>query len=237
MKPLIGITPSRIEEENSFGITFNYCRAVEKCGGIPLILSYTNYDDIDSLINLLDGVLLTGGGDPDPLLFGEEPLWENGYISPTRDLYELILCSQAIKRDIPVLGICRGMQIMCVASGGKLYQDIKTQTGSKLKHRQEAPNYYPTHLVKVTYGSLLSMALGCTRDDNELAVNSMHHQCVREPGEDFYAAAFSSDGLIEAIEHSENKFAIGVQWHPECMFEKSERQLNLFRLFIEKSKK
>lgn len=236
MKPIIGITPSKIEEDVSFGVNFTYCKAIEESGGIPIILSYTNLQDIDEILTHVDGILLTGGGDLDPLLFGEDPICQSGYISPTRDFFELVLCSEAIKRDIPILGICRGMQVMCVATGGKLYQDIQTQTKSSLKHRQEAPNYYPTHFVNIVYGSLLSLAMGVTKDETEITVNSMHHQCVKEVGEDFYVTALSSDGLIEAMEHSENRFALGVQWHPECMFEKSERHLNLFKLLVKKSK-
>ena len=166
-----------------------------------------------SQVGMVDGILLSGGGDIDPLLFGEEPLRQNGEISPLRDSFELTLCRAALESGLPLFGICRGMQVMNIAAGGTIYQDIPAQTGSTLKHSQQAPRPHGTHSVLPLENSLLAALWG----KNRVAVNSFHHQAVAQLGEGFSAAAHSPDGIIEAVEREDAPFVLGVQWHPEYL--------------------
>jgi len=224
MKPIIGITPSYSYEKNNYQLSAAYVKAVQKAGGIPLVLCPN-----EEFPDYVQGILFSGGGDVDPLLFHEEPLKENGEISPLRDAFELELCREGLKRNIPMLGVCRGMQVFSTVTGGGIFQDIYSQTQSTLKHMQNAPRFYGTHTIDVTRGSLLSALLG----ENSLPVNSYHHQAVSSAGEGFRVCARSKDGLIEAIEHTQNSFVLGVQWHPEAM--KDKEQSSIFRGFVEKA--
>lgn len=215
-KPLIGITPDYSYEKRRFKISEDYTNAVLQAGGIPILLT-----PCDTFPDFVDGILFSGGGDVDPLLFGEEPLSENGEISPLRDRWELSLCKEALGRQIPLLGICRGMQIMNIAAGGSIYQDIFVQTDTTLKHSQQAPRFYGTHSVSAVPNSLLAQLW----QKEKTVVNSLHHQAVAQLGEGFFAAAHSCDHLIEAIEHKTISFALGVQWHPEAMKEKEQQAI------------
>ncbi len=224
MKPIIGITPSYGYEDCTFRIHEDYSQAILAAGGIPILL-FPN----DTFPDYVQGIVLSGGGDIDPLLFGEEPLRDNGEISPLRDTFELNLCRMALEKNIPLLGICRGMQILSIVSDGKILQDIYTQTNSKLKHIQKAPRFYGTHTVIIEESSMLYTI--CKQQ--KLTVNSYHHQGVSSPGNSFVACAKSTDGLIEAIEHVTNAFAIGVQWHPEAM--KTPQHQALFVALVQKA--
>lgn len=221
MNPIIGITPDYDPGERKYKIHEDYIRAVKTAGGYPVLL----FPD-EELPFPADGILLSGGGDIDPLLFGEEPLQESGEISPLRDSYELALCRKALTQNIPLLGICRGMQVMNIAAGGSIYQDIQVQTASDLKHSQQAPRHYGTHSIQLQPDTMLAQLFGTLT----ATVNSFHHQAVARLGTGFVAGAVSRDGLVEAIEHTENSFACGVQWHPEAMH--TAQQLLLFQAFI-----
>lgn len=221
MKPIIGITPDYDPRERRYKIHEDYIRAVKTVGGYPVLLFPE-----EGLPYLADGILLSGGGDIDPLLFGEEPLQESGEISPLRDSYELALCREALAQNIPLLGICRGMQVMNIAAGGSIYQDIQVQTTSDLKHSQQAPRHYGTHSIQLQPDTMLAQLFGTLT----ATVNSFHHQAVARLGTGFVASAVSRDGLAEAIEHTENSFACGVQWHPEAMHTAQQQQL--FQSFI-----
>lgn len=221
-KPLIGITPDYSYEKRRFKISEDYTLAVTKAGGIPVLLVPG-----EEFPEFVDGLLFSGGGDINPLLFGEEPIWENGEISPLRDSYELALCKEALERDIPILGICRGMQIMNIAAGGSIYQDIAAQTGTSIKHSQQAPRPCGTHSIKPTEGSLLARLWR----KEKIIVNSVHHQAVSFLGKGMTAAAQSPDGLTEAIEAADRSFVLGVQWHPEAM--RAEEQEALFAHFVQ----
>lgn len=221
MKPIIGITPNYSEQRCEFCVHEDYIHAITRAGGIPVLL----FPD-GGIPSLIDGIMLTGGGDIDPLLFGEEPLIQSGEISPLRDASELALCKEAFERDLPIFGICRGTQIINIVTGGGLYQDIFVQTGTTLKHVQQAPRHYGTHSVFVEEGTKLSQLWG----KESIRVNSMHHQSISIPGEGFVVAARSADGLAEAIEHREKPFVVGVQWHPESM--KDSYQEMLFDEFV-----
>lgn len=224
MKPIIGITPSYSYEDSTFRIHEDYARAITAAGGTPILLFPS-----DSFPDYVQGIVLSGGGDLDPLLFGEEPLKENGEICPLRDEYELNLCRNALERNIPILGICRGMQILSIASGGKILQDIYAQTNSKLKHTQKAPRFYGTHTVEVVENSILYSIF----QKQSVVVNSYHHQGISSAGDGFIPCGFCTDGLIEAIEHTKKLFAVGVQWHPEAM--RVPEQQALFSALVQKA--
>lgn len=221
-QPLIGITPDYSYEKRRFQISEDYIRAIRDAGGIPVMLTPG-----EEFPEFIDGLLFSGGGDINPLLFGEEPIWENGEISPLRDHYELALCKEALERDIPILGICRGMQIMNIAAGGGIYQDIAAQAGTSLKHSQQAPRACGTHSILPSEGSLLAQLWRAEK----IIVNSVHHQAVSFLGKGMTVAAQSPDGLTEAIEAAEKPFVLGVQWHPEAMHE--PEQASLFTAFLQ----
>lgn len=215
-KPIIGITPDYSYEKTRFKISEDYTNALLKAGGVPVLL-FPGEDFPD----FVDGILFTGGGDIDPLRFGEEPIRQNGQISPLRDEYELSLCKEAMKRNLPLFGVCRGMQIMNIAAGGGIYQDIEVQTGTTLKHSQQAPRPYATHSITIIPGSQLEKLWRTSK----IAVNSLHHQAVSFLGKDFHVCARSADGLTEAMEMPEKDFVLGVQWHPESMHTKEQEAL------------
>lgn len=222
MKPIIGITPNYSTTTNKFTIHQDYIAAIKTAGGCPVLI----FPD-QELPPFVDGILFTGGADIDPLLFGEEPLRECGEICPLRDAFELRLCAQALKANLPLLGICRGMQVMNIAAGGSIFQDIVTQTDTPMKHDQQAPRSYATHSIRMEGNTLLSTLW----EKEKITVNSVHHQAVSLLGKGFLLAACSTDGIIEAIEHEDNAFALGVQWHPESMG--TEDQEKLFAAFLE----
>lgn len=193
-----------------------YIRSVTEAGGAPLVLPPT--DDGEAMLAALrraDAVVLSGGGDINPLFYGEQPVPRLGAINGRRDAGELLLARLAYDRQMPVLGICRGMQVLAAALGGTVVQDLETQyeaPGRILKHSQDAARHVPTHTVDLMEGSLISRIFRTTR----LYVNSFHHQAVRSAGHRLEASAYAPDGVTEAVESSEHKPLLGVQWHPEC---------------------
>lgn len=227
MKPLIGVTCS--QEEELLSVTRYYGEAVLAAGGIPVLLPVTlNLQVINFYGELLDGLLLSGGGDVDPTFYGEEPLRGLGEVCPNRDIFELELCSLFLAKQKPILGICRGLQVLNVALGGTLYQDLVIQHPTSLEHHQKAPKDWPTHKVKVESSSLLHGILKAT----ELRVNSFHHQGIKTVAEGLKVVAWALDGVIEGVEH-EIAFVLGVQWHPERLWENQEEQKRIFTAFIE----
>ena len=211
-RPIIGIT-ANITDGN-VSLLSGYFKSIYEAGGIPLVIPPS--DDLSILPNLLDsldGILLSGGADINPLFLGEDPVRELHNINPYRDRQELMIVKMAADRQIPVLGICRGIQTMTAALGGTLYQDIYSQAEGKLiKHSQDLDRAYASHIVNIDEDSLLAGVMGTT----SLPVNSFHHQAVKEPAPGFKVCARSNDGIIEAVESSEYKSMLGVQWHPEC---------------------
>lgn len=222
MKPIIGITPNYSYDGKKFMIHEDYVAAIKNAGGYPVLIFPQQ-----GLPAFVDGIVLTGGADIDPMLFGEEPLRESGEICPLRDDFELPLCDLALKANLPLLGICRGMQVMNIAAGGGIYQDIVVQTDTSLKHDQQAPRSYATHSIRTERNTLLSSLW----EKEKITVNSLHHQAVSVLGKGFLVAASSPDGITEAIEHRDNAFVLGVQWHPESMTTEEQRQL--FGAFME----
>ena len=211
-RPIIGIT-ANITDGN-VSLLSGYFKSIYEAGGIPIVIPPS--DDLTILPNLLDsldGILLSGGADINPLFLGEDPVRELHNINPYRDRQELMIVKMAADRQIPILGICRGIQVMTAALGGTLYQDIYSQAEGKLiKHSQDLDRAYASHIVNIEEDSTLAGIMGKT----VLPVNSFHHQAVKEPAPGFKVCARSNDGIIEAIESTEYKSMLGVQWHPEC---------------------
>ena len=210
-RPVIGIT-ANYNDGNSM-LADGYYKKVVAAGGVPLLIP--PLDDTDAIINTLDRIdalILSGGGDYNPLFCGEEPSPRLHSINGERDLPVLLITRLAYNRQIPMLGICRGIQTLAMALGGTVRQDI-ADTDGLIKHSQDANRNVPTHSVSVCEDSVLYNIYG-TRT---LYVNSFHHQAVGEPGERFRVVASSCDGVVEAIESTEMKSIIGVQWHPECI--------------------
>lgn len=230
-RPMIGVTSGLNEPETFHALCRQFMEALSICGALPVILPVT--DDEAMLADYaerLDGFLFSGGGDVNPLLFGQQPEPACGSISPLRDSHELTLARLLLARgDKPVLGVCRGFQVLNIALGGDVYQDLPTgYEGQVIAHRQKMPEHYASHSVRLVEGSLLHrLAEGDT-----IMVNSLHHQAVRHLGEGFVATAFAPDGVIEAAEHAQHPFLVGVQWHPERLWIHDLKARMLFDAFV-----
>jgi putative glutamine amidotransferase len=202
-------------------------------GSVPVMIPLIA-DDLETLRSLydrLDGILLAGGVDVDPANFGERPHPKLGNIDPARDTVELALARWALEDGKPLLGLCRGLQVINVALGGSLHQDLEAEYPKAIKH-----DYFPTsgferdylaHSVALKSGSRLERAFAAP----SVTVNSMHHQGIKQLGNDLVATAFAPDGLVEAVEFADDRFLVGVQWHPEVLEDRDPRTLGLFRDF------
>jgi len=211
----------------------DYSDAVYAAGGLALALPFHSEPEvIAEIADELDGLLLSGGVDLDPSYFGEEPRLGLGEISPVRDAMEALLVQAMMARQKPVLGICRGIQVMNAVLGGTLYQDLPTEWEGQLQHAQRAPRQHMSHVVHVTAGSRLAAIY----EELTVPVNTFHHQAVRKLATGFVASAYSRDGLIEAIELPSANFAIGVQWHPENLWRIHEGHRRLFTHFVQAAK-
>lgn len=231
--PLIGVS-ANFKEEHTL-LAQQYYQAVIFAGGAPVIIPVTVDNEVlTKIIQTLDGLVISGGVDIDPKYFDQKPIPQLGEVIALRDEYELQLIHIAHKNQIPILGICRGMQMLNVAFGGSLYQDIATQySGFSLKHAQDEPKNITTHNVTIKKKSRLAKIVGT----ENLDVNSSHHQAVQRIADAFRPSAFSSDGICEAIE-SDNFAEIGVQWHPEHLVETEQSEhLNIFKWLIKEAQK
>jgi putative glutamine amidotransferase len=231
MVPIIGVTSS-LKDERLITVADDNIYAIEQAGGIPVILpNLSPPESIDYIAQKIDGLLLTGGGDIDPTLFGEEPHKNLGSITPSRDEFEIHIIRKMLEQNKPILGICRGCQILNIAAGGDMYQDIYTQHDYELlQHSQRAPRSHTSHFVKISDHSLLAKMT----ESERFKVNSFHHQAVRNLGHGFKGSAVSSDGIIEAFESVQHSFVLGVQWHPECTVRDHDHPSEkIFKSFIE----
>lgn len=229
MKPVIGITTD-VQQDGENILKNTYVQAVIRAGGLPMIVPVGLEQDVEQLIEMFDGLLLSGGNDINPMLFNEEPHEYLGVVSPSRDSSELELARRMLKTGKPILGICRGLQVLNVAVGGTLYQDLYKQNDSPiLQHIQKAPNTHCSHYVQLDKGSLLESIAGSER----IQVNSYHHQSLKEVPSDFKVTAVASDGIVEAIESTDEQFVLGVQWHPEALSAAGDAvSLRIFERFI-----
>ncbi|WP_042146901.1 gamma-glutamyl-gamma-aminobutyrate hydrolase family protein [Paucisalibacillus sp. EB02] len=235
MKPLIGVVTSTDLEQDVYYTSKDNVNAINRAGGVPFLLSYSqNKDDILEIARKLDGLYATGGYDIDPTIFGEEPHPKLGIIIPERDLFEIELMKRVLELDKPIMGVCRGSQTLNIALGGDMYQDIYAQIpGELLQHQQKAPKMHGSHYVDVLEGSLLKELTGKTR----MKVNSRHHQANRNVINPLQVSALASDGVIEAIESTKHRFVLAVQWHPESMLvSDDEASEAIFNGFIEACK-
>ena len=224
-QPVIGITGNYDDLTSKLGQ--GYYKSVVAAGGVPLIIPpIADKDTIINTLSRIDGLLLSGGADHNPLWAGEDPSPKLGGINAERDLPELLITRLAYNRQIPILGICRGIQTMALAFGGKVKQDISDIAG--LKHSQDADRSEPTHRVTLERDSILYQVY----QNEQLAVNSFHHQAVSESGSMFRIVARATDGIIEAMESTEYKSMLGVQWHPECL----EDGLPLFQWLVSEAR-
>lgn len=228
-RPLIGITGNFGERGSE--LAEGYYASVEAAGGVPLVIPPgLKPEMLCSLLDRLDGVLLSGGADVNPLFVGEEPIPQLGGINPRRDASELLLVRLAYDRQIPLFGICRGIQVLAMALGGNIHQDLGAclPEVKLIKHSQNLERGVASHKVEAEEGSLMHRLLG-----KEFFVNSFHHQAVNEPGPRLRVTARSADGVVEAVESTEKKSIYGVQWHPECFLPAgNECMMPLFRHFV-----
>ncbi|MCL1693405.1 MAG: gamma-glutamyl-gamma-aminobutyrate hydrolase family protein [Actinomycetia bacterium] len=237
MRPIIGVTSQPKQAISSSGsldshvIGHTYTDSVLRAGGIPVILPPIANEDVATLVDRLDGIVFTGGGDMDPGRYGEEPHPEVRKVNPARDEFELLLVHEAKERRLPVLAICRGLQVVTVALGGTLIQDIPSVIGST-DHGVIGDAVYEAHQpITIEAGSDIAKAVGKT----ELMVNSIHHQAVKDLAPGFRAVAWADDGVIEGIQHEDDEWPLlAVQWHPEFLGDNcDEASHRLFEAFIE----
>ena len=231
-KPLIGLTPSHDTENQDIKMRPTYLRALKAAGAIPVVMPLEiQGEDLKQLAKELDGFIFTGGPDVHPFLFGEETQAHCGNVSEERDKMELALLPFILEQRKPILGICRGIQVLNIAMGGTIWQDIASMTSSDfpIAHSQPFAYHLPSHTVSLTEGSLLKEL----SERDTLRVNSMHHQAVKDLAPGLMASAYSPDQLIEALEMPGYPFFVGVQWHPEYLWEKNEEAFRLFQKFVE----
>lgn len=244
-RPLIAVTGDYNPTSNQYYLKQEYMNAIWLAGGAPVAIYpkieipqewsgeaanwIRAYEIEEEVMDAVDGILFTGGDDVDPALYGEPALTVSGEVCPFRDIFEFRLVQEAVQRNIPSFGICRGIQTMAAALGVKLCQDV-FQSGTRHQHQQKAPTWYPTHTVYMEEGSQLRSILGA-----EARVNSFHHQAIAAGQEyPFVITARSADGIIEGIEKPELAYFVGVQWHPERMMQ-DPLQRGLFETFVGKA--
>ena len=233
-RPLIGITAAYDDRRAGFhSFRQDYVRAVELGGGLPVIVApLRDPKDAPRFLERLDGLVLSGGSDVDPALYGQAPRPELGKVVRERDDFELALTRAALERDLPILAICRGQQVLNVATGGTLIQDIPSTVKRGGGHDARSERWERSHEVRIEPGSRLHRMLGRDRVD----VNSFHHQAVDELGRGLVVSARSPvDGIIEGVELPGRRFVIGVQWHPESFWNQAESFQGLFTALAEAS--
>ncbi len=238
-RPNIGITPDYSGPQPDaffprYELKVPYADAVLRAGGLPFVLPYSEEPTcVEAYLDRVSGLLVTGGAfDISPELYGETAREGMGPMKQGRTTFELALMRGALKRNLPVLGVCGGMQLLNVVLGGTLHQDIGLEVPGAHEHSQKHDRTQPQHPVEVREGTLLADALG----RGQLMVNSLHHQSVRRLGEQVVMSAAAPDGVVEAIESTQHAFAVGVQWHPEYMLASVPAHLGLYRAFIQKAR-
>ncbi len=232
--PLIGITMRLEYATRRFYIGRDYCEAIKAAGGVPVhipLIADPGY--ISAVVSHLNGVLLPGcDSDPDPALYGEDPHPKLGAVVPEKDATDLAVILEAERRNLPILAICFGMQILNVARGGSLIQDIESQVDNAINHQQGIPRERNSHRIRIEKGSLLA---GLTENGSatDSMVNSHHHQAVNRVGDGLKATALAGDGVIEAVEGTDtDKLVLGVQWHPELSWKEDRLSASIFEMFV-----
>lgn len=228
-KPVIGIT-ARVEKDQTYTLDPVYGKAILQSGGLPLIVPIVDEEDIPLLCERLDGLIVTGGGDINPLLYGEEPHPSLGAVYPGSDNYEKELIEEFLNLDKPFMGMCRGLQMLNVTLGGTNYQDLEAEYEGKLyQHLQLAMRTHRTHSVELEEDSLLYEIMG----EKKFNVNSFHHQGVNKVSDKLKVVARAADGMVEALESKDYQFVIGIQWHPEeFALQNDQASINIFDRFV-----
>lgn len=230
--PVIGIT---LDHETTptyaaypwYALRENYAQAIQEVGGVPLFLPYAD-PHIDQYLDMLDGLVLSGGdSDVNPTLYGCQDHHPLVILKENRTHFEMALVKEALNRDLPILGICRGVQLLNVALGGTLHQHLPDDVPGCLAHKQKQPNHQPSHAIHITPGTRLFDLLGVDSID----VNSTHHQAVDKTSPHATVNAKAPDGIIEGIEVLEHRFCLGVQWHPEYL--ETPWDWKIFKAFME----
>ena len=235
MRPLIGIPCAGNVRSHTNHIRFavgqSYCRALELAGGAPILIPLLEDEQaLQGIYGRLDGLLLAGGGDVEPRHFGQERLAKLAGVDHPRDRVELLLIRRAFEDDLPTLAICRGVQMLAVALGGTLVQDIPAQIPGALRHNfPDHPRNYLAHEVVAESGSHLADLLGAERT----GVNSFHHQSVQDVPSTLRVTAHAPDGVVEAVEAPTRRFMLGVQWHPEDLVGNDPKMTRLFAALVE----
>lgn len=235
MKPRIGVLCNHTDgDAGPFSerqlVNQPYLDRLSEAGAACLLIHEAPDEDIAGLLELCDGLLVTGGSDVDPRDYGSQPHAKLGAISPRRDHLDRVAVQYALDHPgMPVLGICRGIQSINVVAGGSLHQDVEAAVSGALKHKQTAPGWYGTHDIEVVEGSLLHGILG----EGRVSVNSYHHQAVDTVARGFGVVARTADGVVEAIERTEGTWCLGLQFHPEIMAHRSEQMMRIFTRFVE----
>lgn len=237
-KPLIGVLPLTINSNDnkwdSLWMYPGYLNGIVAAGGIPVVLPLLdNTKDIAQLVDSCDGLLFPGGQDIDPSLYNEETNEHCEATYPPKDTMEAAAFKEAYRRDKPIFGVCRGLQLFNVMMGGSLYQNIQTQyPNTAIKHLQETDFAYPTHTIDIVPDSFLAEIAGT----HTVRVNTRHHQAVKDIGEHILVTARAKDGIVEGIELTELTFGHAIQWHPEFLWDKRPLELNLFKAFVQASR-
>ncbi len=234
MKPVIGIVACGAADNRQF-VSYPYIQAISLSGGVPIVIPILPVNSMSLLktncheiLSLCSGLLFCGGDDITPILFGEEPTDPAGSTDIQTDVFHLTLMKQALSLEKPILAICRGMQVLNVALGGTIYQDISQKQGALLSHMQRSQNRSDiSHKVTFHKNSILYKIIG-----DYAYTNSFHHQSIKTPGLHLSITGTTSDSIIESVESTCHPFVVGVQWHPECMYESSGKMRRLFLEFI-----
>ena len=230
-KPIIGVMPLWDDDKESMWMLPGYFDGIKQAGGIPIMFPFTSDDqEIDQLTGMCNGILFTGGHDVSPSLYGEEAL---SCVSccEARDSMETIVLQKVIEKDIPNLGICRGIQFINAALGGTLYQDLPTQFSSDTEHHQMPPYDVPVHAVDIMRDTPLYQCL----NKSVIRVNSYHHQAVKKTASALKPMAVSEDGLIEGLYMPDHRFLWAIQWHPEFSYQNDDNSRKIFESFIKAS--
>ena len=234
-KPIIALTLDWRDQASYsrypwYALRENYCEAVMKAGGIPILLPH-HIEETEVYLDYVDGLIITGGDfDVDPALYGQKPSANLGSVTVRRSHFEYEMVKQALKRNMPILGICGGHQLLNVVLGGDLIPHISDEIENPLEHEQKNPRHEPGHSIVIKSNSRLSKIMQM----EETLVNTAHHQAIKNPGTDVIVSAVASDGVIEGIEYPNHPFCIGVQWHPEFIV--TEGDFRIFQEFVKASR-